>query len=318
LIDQAQVVPGVRSAAAAGRLPHQLTSLRVLVDVIGWPPGNTQPVTLRPVTPGYFDTVDIPLLSGRPFAPEDRRTAPRVAIVNTAFVRAVLHGEPAIGTRLKTDMYEGEVTIVGEVANVTPAGEADRPALYISIEQARMGGGGAVLVRTADAPQIVVPALVSRLRSVAPDVAFDRIDEVAELLALGRTPTRFNAQMASAFAMLALLLAAVGVYGLTAGEVVSRWREVGVRLALGATRLEAFKTVMWSSAAALTVGIVAGVIVASIVATAMQTLLIGVKPTDGGVLFSAPMVFVVIGLVASALGALRVLRADPATILRVE
>jgi putative ABC transport system permease protein len=318
LIENAEAVPGVRSAAAAMRLPNQLTYLRVPVEVVGGPTGNTAAITLRPVTPGYFDTVEIPLLAGRNFGPEDRQTAPRVAIVNTAFVREVLQGASAIGTRLRTSMFDGEFAIVGEVANVTPAGEADRSALYVSIGQLHIGGGGSLLVRTTDAPQAVVPALVSRLRSVTPSVAFDRVDEVAELLALGRAATRFNMQLASAFAMLALLLAAVGVYGLTAGEVISRWRELGVRLALGATRRQALWTVMRSSTTALSVGIVAGLIIACIVARGMKSLLLGVEPTDGVVLVSAPMLFVIIGLAASALASLRVIKADPATILRVE
>jgi predicted permease len=318
LIENAEAVPGVRSAAAAMRLPNQLTYLRVPVDVIGARGGNTAAVTVRPVTPGYFDTVDIPLLAGRNFGLDDRENAPRVAIVNSAFVRDVLQGAPAIGTRLRTKMFEGEFTIVGEVANVTPAGEADRSALYVSIEQLQIAGGGSLLVRTSDAPRPVVPALVRRLRGVAPNVAFDRVDEVSELLAIGRAATRFNTQLASAFAIVALLLAGIGVYGLASGDVASRWREVGVRLALGATRREALWTVMRSSATALSVGIVAGLIIASIVARAMKSLLLGVEPSDGLVLFSAPMLFVIVGLTASALAALRVMKAEPATILRVE
>jgi predicted permease len=318
LIESAEAVPGVHSAAAAMRLPNQLTYLRVPVDVIGRPPGSTATVTLRPVTPGYFGTVGIPLLAGRNFGREDRRSAPRVAVVNTAFVREVLRGGSAIGTRLRTEMFDGESVIVGEVANVTPAGEADRPALYVSTEQLHIGGGGSLLVRMADSPQAVLPALVSRLRRVAPNLAFDRVDEVAELLASGRAATRFNMRLVSAFALLALLLAAVGVYGLTAAEVVSRWRELGVRLALGATRCEALWTVMRSSAMALSIGIAVGLIIAAVVAHGMKSLLLGVGPTDGVVLVSAPMLFVIIGLAASALAALRVLKADPAAILRVE
>lgn len=318
LIESAQAVPGVSSAAAARWPPNQLTSLRIPVDVIGRPPGDTATVTLRPVTPGYFETAGIPLLSGRTFGQEDRRSAPRVAIANMALVREVLQGGSAIGTRLRSNMFDGEFAIVGEVANVTPAGDADRPALYVSTEQLHIGGGGALLVRTANTPQTVVPALVSRLRNVAPNLAFDRVHEVAELLAASRAATRFNVRLGSAFAILALLLAAVGVYGLTAGEVVSRWRELGVRIALGATRGQALWTAMRPSAIAVSVGIVVGLIIAPVVARGMRSLLHGVGPTDGVTLLTAPILFVAIGLAASALAALRVVKADPATILRVE
>jgi ABC-type antimicrobial peptide transport system permease subunit len=215
-------------------------------------------------------------------------------------------------------MLKGEFAIVGEVANVTPAGEADRPALYVTIEQVQIDGGGFLLVRTADAPHAIVPALVNRLRRVASNLALDRIDEVSELLANGRAATRFSTQLVSAFATVALFLASLGVYGLTAGEVASRWREVGVRLALGASRREALWMMMRSSATALSVGILGGLIIAAIVARAMKSLFFGVQPTDGLVLFAAPTLFALIGLTASALAALRVVKADPASLLRVE
>jgi putative ABC transport system permease protein len=130
--------------------------------------------------------------------------------------------------------------------------------------------------------------------------------------------TRFNLRLVSAFAALALLLAAVGIYGLTAGEVTSRWRELGVRLALGATRPEALWMVMRSSAIALSAGIVLGLALGSAVARVMKSLLYGVGPSDTLVFFSAPVLFAIVGLAGSALAALRVLRADPATILRME
>lgn len=215
-------------------------------------------------------------------------------------------------------MFNEEVAIVGEVADVTPAGEADRPALYVPAEQLHIGGGGSLLVRTSSGPQTVVPALVSRLRQAAPGLAFDRVHEVAEVLAAGRASTRFNLRLASAFSLLALLLAAVGVYGLTAGEVVSRWRELGVRLALGATRREACWTVVRSSAMALGAGMLAGLVVACSIARALTSLLAGVGPADGVVFVAVPMLFVIIGLAASALAALPVFRADPAKILRAE
>jgi ABC-type antimicrobial peptide transport system permease subunit len=153
---------------------------------------------------------------------------------------------------------------------------------------------------------------------VASNLALDRVDEVSELLANGRAATRFSTQLVSAFAIVALLLASLGVYGLTAGEVVSRWREVGVRLALGASRREALWMMMRSSATALSVGILSGLIIAAIVAHAMKSFFLGIQPTDGVVLFAAPVLFAVIGLTASALAALRVVKADPASLLRVE
>jgi len=119
--------------------------------------------------------------------------------------------------------------------------------------------GGSLLVRTDDDLQSVVPAPRARLRAVAPALALDRITRVAETLEAARAVTRFNTQLASAFAALALLLSAIGVYGLTAGEVAGRWRELAIRLALGASRREAAWAAIRPGAVALAVGVTIGI-----------------------------------------------------------
>jgi putative ABC transport system permease protein len=335
----AEAVPGVQAAAVAMGLPTRVIGLRVPVRIEGVTTGGGSDIRagagtgagararggaggaaiaiLRAVTPRYFETAGIPLTDGRAFTASDGEAAPGVAIVNAAFVRDILRGGPAVGVRLTADTMKGRLTIVGVVANVTPAGEADRPALYAPVDQVGIGGGS-LLVRTDGNPATVVAALVARLRGVAPMLALDRIRIVADTIDAGHAVTRFNMRLASAFAGLALLLAAIGIYGLTAGEVSARWREVAVRLALGATRGEALWTVMRPGAAALAAGLVIGVAATLAVGRWMTSLLHGIAPADPPTLVIVPLLLGAMGVVAAAVAAARVLRADPAATLRSE
>lgn len=317
LIESAESVSRVHSAAVALRQPHQVAGPRVSVRVAGLDADRDATVTLRPVTSRYFETTGLSLTRGRGFTADDRRAAPRVAVVNAAFVREVLSGRRAVGARLTTNVADGELTVVGEVADVTPAGEADRSALYVPVEQLPIGGG-ALLVRTTVPPAAVLAELRTRIRAAAPGLALDRMYLVSDALAASRAATRFNTQLASAFAGLALLLSAIAVYGLTAGEVATRWRELAVRLALGASARAALWTAIGPSAGAVGGGIAIGLVAAVIAARGMTSLLHGVGPADPSTLLMVPALFALVGLTAAWLAAARVLRADPATTLRSE
>jgi putative ABC transport system permease protein len=287
------------------------------VRIDGSPRRDPIVATLRPVTPRYFETVGIPLLDGRLFAGSDRREAATVALANSAFVRQVLDGGQALGRRMTSDLVDGGLSIVGVVGDVTPGSASDRPALYVSMEQVPFAGGSLV-VRTEGEPGTVLPGLTARVRSVAPSLALDRTHELADLLAEGRAVTRFNALLAAGFAGIALLLAAIGVYGLTAGEVSARWRELGVRLALGASSRRAIWTVLQPGIRTLALGVILGLLLALAVGQWMGSLLHGVGPADPPTLVAVSLTLVVVGLVAASLAALPVLRSDPAATLRQE
>jgi predicted lysophospholipase L1 biosynthesis ABC-type transport system permease subunit len=207
------------------------------------------------------------------------------------------------------------MTIVGVVGDVTPAGEAERPALYVPVEQSPIGEGH-LLVRTHGDPRSVISALRTRLHAVAPELAFDRIGRVAEALEESRAVTRFVTQATATFAGLALLLSMIGVYGLTAGDVSARWRELAIRLALGASRRDALWTVIRPCAAVLAAGTALGILGAVSVGPGLASLLHGVSPADLPTLTVAPILLSSIGLLAAIVAAKRVLRADPAATLR--
>jgi len=315
LVDSAESVQGVRAAAVAFRLPTEVRGLRTSVRVNGMPAADSAAVGLRLVTPRYFDTVGIPLLEGRVPAATDTQQSPRVGVVNQAFGRDVLAGARAVGARLTTDLVDGAVTIVGVVADVTPAGAADRPALYMSFEQFAINAGS-LLVRTDMDPTAVVPALTRRLRMTAPTQPLDRIQTMDEALAAGRSVARFNTLLASSFGLLALLLSVIGVYGLTTGEVAMRRHESSVRTALGATRGEVLLELMRPVGRLVLFGLAIGAAAAVGVTTSIRSLLYGVSPLDPLTFVAMPTLIAVVAASAAFAAARPILRADPATVLR--
>jgi hypothetical protein len=316
LVATSEAIPGVQTVAVSMRLPTQVTGLRAPVRVLGEGELNS-PATLRPVSPTYFDTAGIPITAGRRFSTTDTEHAPRVGIVNRTFVRDLLGGRQALGARLTTPLINDALSIVGVVGDVTPRGEPDRPALYVPVDQLSIGSGY-LIVRAQHDPRSIIPALTTRLRTAVPGLAVDRMRRVAEELEESRAVTRFSTQVAATFAGLALLLSMIGVYGLTSADVSTRWRELAVRLALGASRGEVVWTVMRPCAAILGAGSALGFLGAVSVGPALSSLLHGVGPADGFTLAIAPVLLGAVGMLAAVLAATRVLRADPAATLRSE
>jgi len=316
LIDTTASVPGVSSVAVAMGLPTQTIGLRAPITIVGGS-APALPAVLRPISESYFKTAAIVLQAGRSFSNADSRSAPRVAIVNAAAVRAAFSDRAAIGSRITTPLIKGPLEIVGVVDDVTPGGESDRPALYVPITQLSIGSGY-LLVRTEQDPASMVAILRERVRAIAPAIAVDRVELVRHTLEASRSATRFNTVLAGTFAVLALLLAVIGVYGLTASEVAARWRELAVRLALGASHYQALWTVLRPCALVLIAGAATGIAGAIAIAPRLAALLYQVEPGDVAVLTTAPVLLAGVGILAAAIAAIRVLHADPAATLRNE
>ena len=316
LVARTETLPGVQAVSVSMRLPTQVIGLRAPIRLAGERPLDS-PATLRPVSPSYFDTVGIPLTAGRRFATSDTQQAPKVAIVNTTFVRDLLSGRPAPGVRVSMPFAAEPISIVGVVGDITPGGEPDRPALYVPVDQLSIGGGY-LIVRAEGDPRSIVPALTNRLRAARPSLAADRVRRVAETLEDSRAATRFSMQVAATFAGLSLLLSTIGVYGLVAGDVSARWRELAVRRALGASHRDALVTVIRPCAFVLGAGMALGSVGAVSVGPALASLLYGIRPGDVPTLAGAPALLGAAGLLGAALAARRALRADPAATLRSE
>jgi predicted permease len=312
LVDAARGLQGVAAAAVALRLPTQIGSIRSTVTLPGQ---NTARVIVRPITNDYFAVTKIALREGRTFTTADRRGSDRVLIVNESFARDVLQGTPAIGVRLTSDLVDEPMTIVGVVADVTPAGESDRPAMYVALDQLSVAGG-ALLVRTTLSPAAVLTDLRSRLRAVAPGLPLDRITVMTDSLAEGRATTRFLTELAAAFGLVALVLATFGVYGQTRREVGARRRELAVRQALGASP----RAVLWHAIRPGTVALVAGSVVGAIASVGVMrwvsSLIVGVVPLDAKVLALAPVLLAIVGGLFARIATRRLLAVDPGATLR--
>jgi putative ABC transport system permease protein len=314
LIDAARAVPGVSSAAVALQRPTELRGLRAQVTPAD-DATRPRPIVIRPVTPSYFATIGMPLRLGRAFTRDDRAGAPPVAVVNESFVRDVLRGAPALGSRLVADLVDDPLTIVGVAADATPAGEVDRAALYVALDQFPVAGG-VLLVRTIGPPSTVLAALRTSIHAAAPSLPLDRIAVVSDSLAEGRAVTRFLTQLASAFGMFALLLAVVGVYGLTSTELAARWRELAIRQALGAPLAH----VVWQTVRPGTAALAAGVVVGGICAIGAERWLAAILKTvaaaDPVTLVAVPFVLVGVGLATALVAGRRMLTTNPAATLR--
>jgi putative ABC transport system permease protein len=315
LVDTATTVPGVQSAAVSFRLPTDVSGvgLRTKASV----EAAREPTTamLRFVTSAYFETLGLPIQEGRAITATDTRQTPRIAVVNRAFVGAALDGGRAVDRSLTVDVVKDRIVIVGVVADATPGGVPDRPAIYMAYEQFAINAGS-LLVRMDRPLADVLPSLLARLRTATPDLAFDRVQTLDETLAAGRAVARFNTLLASAFGLLATVLAIIGVYGLAASEVVSRHREAALRLALGATRAEVLRSLMAPIARILVGALVVGVIGASGLAVSVRASLEGMSPLDPIALVMVPALLLLIGVAAAAAAAWPLVRTDPAATLR--
>jgi ABC-type antimicrobial peptide transport system permease subunit len=233
-----------------------------------------------------------------------------VAIVNAAFARAVFRGRAALGATIATDLIKAPMSIVGVAADVSPGGEPDRPAVYVSMDQLGISGGS-LLVRTQGDAGRIVSELRARMKAVAPSLARDRIHVLADDLAEQRAAARFATQLVGTFAVLALALAAIGVYGLVSGEVTARSRELAIRTALGATQPEIISIALRSTALASLAGVLSGSIAAVAARRAIRSSVEVAAGAGLTAVLAAAIVLAVVALTAALLAVSRITRADP-------
>jgi putative ABC transport system permease protein len=279
------------------------------------------------VTPGYFAAVGAPLLAGRAFRARDNAAAPPVAIVNAALARRFFPGRSAIGQQIHVPIDKLAKTIVGVVADMKHDRLSDtvEPEMYVPIAQHPWADLSAMelVVRARATPSGALPAglrgaVVAAVAGVDPDVPVSNWRPLEALVNRSLAPPRLALDLLAGFALLALLLAAVGLYGVLAFAAAQRRREFGVRLALGATRASLQRLMLRHAAALAAWGIAAGWLLALLTAQLLSGFLYGVAPLDPLTLLLAPLVLAAVALVAAWLPARRAARLDPLTALREE
>lgn len=328
-------LPGVESAGLTTLLPLEPSTRDEYgfindIHVVGHapePPGQAISAQLTWVTPGYFKTLAVPIVRGRGFEPaSDRwRSAPSV-VVNEAFVRRYLRGEEPLGARL--NIFNGrfddhadkwEWTIVGVAKDVKEWG-ADHDAdeeIYIDVAQ-QPALGMTLVLRTAGDPMSLLPAVTAELHRYDPLVPLSRPGTLEQTLSASLASRRFQMLLLGLFGAAALLLSALGLYGLIATAVAQRTHEFGIRMALGAAPRSLLSLVLRESLGLAGAGVAVGSLVALFATRALKASLYGISSTDPLTWAAVVTLLVVVALLASLLPARRATRVDPAIALRAE
>jgi predicted permease len=311
-------IPGVEAAAYANEFPMRG----------GWSSGFTvdgesgerRSADFQAVSRGYFGTLAIPLVRGRLFDAGDRATAAPVAVVSDAFGRRFLGGRDPIGHRLRRGPRAPEITIVGVVGDVRRDGrQAElQPQVYLAAAQTDLYPVrlGALAVRAAGDPRALAAAVQRAVWAIDPDQPVSNVrtlDEIVDALAAGR---RFNMTLLALLAALALGLAIVGVYAVVSFGAGQRTREIGVRMALGATRSDVIRMIVGHGMGWAAWGVAAGMGLALAATRGMRGLLFGIEATDPPTFVAVAVAMLAVAGLASYLPARRAANADPVRALR--
>jgi putative ABC transport system permease protein len=326
VLDRLRTLPGVRSAAAVDYLPVRAGFLAMRIAVRGFQvygrpealPGQEPTADFRLITPGYLHTLGIPLRKGRHFTERDTAEAPRVILVNETLARRYFPNEEAIGQRLRLGASDPR-QIVGVIADVKLYGLDAKvePAIYIPYDQ-QPARAFSLVLRTSAGPTSLSAAARREILAVDPDQPVSDVRTMEEVVSDSLVLRRLSMWMLGAFAALALMLATVGVYGLTAYAVSQRTHEIGLRMALGATPSSVLRMVLGRGLLIALVGIALGLPGALALARLIQGLLFGVPPTDPLVFVAVPLLLALVAAAASFLPALRAIRIHPVDALRCE
>jgi putative ABC transport system permease protein len=335
LLERVKNIPGVEAAAISANSPFDQTEWDSGFHVTGTPPapaGQQPSVEVSPVSLDYFRVMGMPILRGRNFAPEDtpgEKGHSRSIIIDETFAKKYFAGKDPIGQHIddteSTDKAQPPMTIIGVVPrtrNEAP-GEFNTEALhmveeYLLASQAPQSTNN-LHVRTSlrDIGPLVA-AVKKEVQALDPDQPMGQISTMDQAIASSLATRRLTMVLLGAFAVLALLLASVGLYGVMALTVTQRTRELGIRMALGAERTNIFKLVLGHGMSLIAIGIGIGLVGAIAAGRALMSLLYNVGALDGGAVVIAVASLVLVALIACCVPARRATRVDPIIALRTE
>jgi len=319
-----RALPGVTHAELTPALPYDDNGWLRDVDIENRPtvPGKFQSALNLPVTAGYFDTLRIPILTGRGFSQSDSLQSTPVAVVSERFVAQYFPGANPLGHRIRMggrDSHEPWLTIVG-IAKETSYSLWDQTphaAVYMDALQVPPGAGEYILTTDGN-PLALAPAARSALASLDPSLPLNTVETYEQLLRDNLTGLMYASGMLGLDGVIALLLSAIGIFGVMANLVGERTREIGVRLALGASPRDVLGMILHRSARLTGIGVSVGLVMAFGLAHGLANLLRGVSPDDPVVFSSITATIIAISLAASWLPARRAARVDPMVALRDE
>jgi predicted permease len=327
LLDKIRAVPGVKTASVTTYLPFGGSQNASVVTVVGrtLAPGENPPVPgWNIVDHGYFSAMGIRLVQGRLLTPADGTGAPKVAVIDEYLARRFWPNGDAIGSKVRRGVGarsdEIQWTVVGIVGSVKTTDLADQTSMgqiYFDFRQFPARSMH-VVAKTAREDPSIVQAVRREVAQADPELALFDVKTMPERIAASLVNRRAAMVLCLMFAALALLLAAIGIYGVLAYSVSERTRELGIRVALGASARDVLSMVVGRGLQLATIGLAVGAGVAVILTRLMTTMLYDVKPTDPAVFLLVAIVLGIVAVLASLIPSVRALRIRPATALRYE
>ncbi len=322
LVERLNALPGVEAAAITNAVPLVgANPNETPFDIEGRTPDPARRPRgdVRVASPRYFETLGIPVIAGRGFTALDHKDALRVVVVNQAMVR-YWEGSDPIGARLSTDGGDTWWTVVGVVGDVRQFGldRAAVPQAFIPLAQMPTGLGGRIMVRTAGDPHGIARAMIDAVHALDPDMPVEDVQTLEQVRSDSLARPRLTALLLAIFAGLAMVVTLAGVTGVIAASVSQRTREFGVRMALGATRTWVLTMVLTQGLGLVAIGLVLGLIGASMFSTALSAYLFDTPPRDPLVLLAVTAIFLVAGVLACLGPARRATSVDPLVALRAE
>ena len=326
LLDRVSTFPGVQSAGAAWWIPLSGSEIAFNFNIEEHPvAAGQQPVAqVNVVTPDYFQTVRAPIRQGRAFTDRDDRNAPPVAIVSEGFAKQYFPGEDPIGKRIipngSVDPGKPPVReIVGVVADMhlISLRLPPKPQIYVPHQQFAIQTMS-IFVRSQMGEAALMGTLRRAVNEIDKDVPVYRIRTLPDYLSQSIAQPRLNAMLVGLFALIALLLAAAGIFGVMSYSVTQRTQEIGIRLALGAQRYDVLRLVVLQGMRFVGAGIVLGLIGVFICTRLLQSLLFGIGATDLRTMFAVTLILTAVAFVACLLPARRATLVDPVRALRAE
>ncbi len=326
LLARLHAQPGLGDSALAAPLPmDRQGEASFPFTIVGnppLPPGKSNTADYATVSPEYFHVMQIPLLRGRFFAGQDSLSNPRVAIISKTLARRFFPNENPIGRQMRFGFPPNTNVsreIVGVVGDVRDAALRQRPGpmMYVPFAQAPLWGGE-VVVRSSLGATSVAAGLRRAVRSIDKNLPVTDIESFPEVLGASVAQERFRTLLMSSFSAIALLLAAVGIFGVISYSVSRRTREIGIRMAFGARRRDVLRLILAQGAKLALIGLGAGVVGALLLTRLMASLLYGISPTDPVTFVGVALVLVTVALLAAYIPARRAMKVDPTVALRHE
>jgi putative ABC transport system permease protein len=321
-LERLQSLPGIQSAGATTGLPLTLNLNGSDFRIEGRPDpeaGKEMIINTRSISPGYFRTLGIALIKGRDFSDRDKSDAPKAAIINNDLARIYFPNEDPIGKRITFDDGGSWMSIVGIIEDVKQLGldSSAKPEVYFPYLQVA-ALSMSLVVRTASNPLSLTAAVKSQIQMIDKDLPIDDAKTMQQLLAESISGRRFNMLLLTVFAVVALVLAIVGIYGVMSYAVTQRTQEIGIRMALGARAADVLKLVVKNGMSLALIGVGIGLAGAFALTRLMASLLFHVRPTDAVTFAGVSICLIVVALLACYVPARRATKVDPLVALRYE